>query len=186
MECLPQGHADQAETLLKQLIDTSCMIFGSSSEFTLENMTTLALLYYDMKRYDDAEKLEFRILETQKVLLDREDVVTLSAMSNLAVTQLRLGKFEEAEGLLMEVLGVRKGGLGTGRRGLEAGNEEERDGNEDKYGDRDREVLKTLANLACLYETWGRHGEARKIMGVLRPTLLQGVGPKLGLTQPGD
>lgn len=155
------GRYNEAEGLLRSVVDIQEAKNGSTDVLTLVAMGHLASTYRKQGRWKEAEHLELQILETSIKELGPEHRNTLDSMHHLTLIYSKQRRWKEAEELEMEVVEISMRVLG----------EEHPD------------TLNSLFNLASLYWEQGRLDEAeelearllelsRKVIGVDHPDTL--------------
>lgn len=155
------GRYNEAEGLLRNVVDIQEAKNGSTDVLTLVAMGHLASTYRKQGRWKEAEQLELQILETSIKELGPEHRNTLDSMHHLTLIYSKQRRWKEAEELEMEVVEISTRVLG----------EEHPD------------TLNSLFNLASLYWEQGRLDEAeelearllelsRKVIGVDHPDTL--------------
>ncbi|PFH48137.1 hypothetical protein AMATHDRAFT_6077 [Amanita thiersii Skay4041] len=99
-----QGRLDEAEKLLKIVVDGLKLKFGCDHSDTLTCMNNLAMIYQDQGRFDESEKLLKVVIESRKFKLGHDHPDTSSSMNNLALTYHKQGRLAESEELYQLVV----------------------------------------------------------------------------------
>ncbi|KAG9122900.1 hypothetical protein FRC07_000527 [Ceratobasidium sp. 392] len=132
------GRWEEAETLLRELVDVVKRVWGNEHPYTLTVMNNLAFMYSNQGRWDEAEVLLREVVEARKRVRGDEHPETLSAIGNLAATYSNQGRWAEAEVLQRAAVEVRKR----------------------VWGSEDPNTLRAVGNLAATYLSQGRWEEA--------------------------
>ncbi|KIJ90614.1 hypothetical protein K443DRAFT_659169, partial [Laccaria amethystina LaAM-08-1] len=135
-----QGYLEEAETLLKKVLDIRGTILGVEHPDTMAAIPHLAATYCSLGKYTEAEKLEIQVLNTRDRILGGEHPDTILAMADLAIIYKHLGKYTEAEKVDLQVLDKKNKILG----------EEHPD------------TITALANLALTYQYLGEYTDVEK------------------------
>ncbi|KAE9369693.1 hypothetical protein N431DRAFT_547106 [Stipitochalara longipes BDJ] len=151
------GLHNKAERLELQVLETRERVLGAEHPDTLLSMGNLASTYWDQGRWEEAEALEVEVLETSKRVLGAEHPDTLTSMNNLASTYWDQGWWEKAESLQVETLEMRK-------RKAESLQVETLEMRKRVLGAEHPDTLKSMNNLAFIWEEQGRYPEAFKLM----------------------
>ncbi|CUA75446.1 Nephrocystin-3 [Mus musculus] [Rhizoctonia solani] len=127
--------------VLEPLAEVFTQALGRDHPDTLDFMTSLALTYSRLGRYDKAEQLQVQIADAGKQILGDEHPNTLTFMNNLAMTYSRLSQYKKAEQLQVQVLDAQKRAL----------------------GDEHPETLTSMNNLATIYLDLGQYDKADQL-----------------------
>ncbi|CAG9946682.1 unnamed protein product [Clonostachys rosea f. rosea IK726] len=136
-----EGRSKEAEEAHKEAGTIYREILGEEDHNTLTSMGDLALIWWDLARFEEAEKLLIKVIELRKRVLGDEHPDTIISMGNLAQTIYGQGRLGEAEKLQTKVLDLYKR-----VRGEEHPN-----------------TLRGMGNLALTISNLGRLGEAEKL-----------------------
>jgi tetratricopeptide (TPR) repeat protein len=107
-----QGRYEQAEALLRSVLDVERRTLGEQHPDTLGSMVSLGLVYGAQAKYAQAETLFSQSLQARRRLLGEEHPSTLGVMYNLAEIYRRQSRLQEAESLFNQVLEGRRRVLG--------------------------------------------------------------------------
>ena len=151
-----QGRYGEAESLLREEVQTSRKVLGPRDPDTLISINNLAAVYREEARFNEAEPLYLEALRASGELLGSRHPQTLAILSNLAALYEDQGRGGEAEELMREVLDARR----------------------DILGPRHPQTLTSLNNLATLYEHRGRYGEAEALFEEVLQTKRRLFGPR--------
>ena len=100
-----QGRYEEAETLLKEVLDTRERLGESrTSSDMLRTMNNLGAAYGHQGRFIEAETLHRQVLESDKQSLGYKHASTITAMHNLASSLLDQNKLDEAHNLQQHAL----------------------------------------------------------------------------------
>jgi serine/threonine protein kinase/tetratricopeptide (TPR) repeat protein len=179
----------EAESLFREILETSRRVLGEEHPQTLLAMTGLANTYQIQERLDEAEALQRETLEIQRRVLGEEHPQTLMNMSNLGFAYWRHGRYVDAEPLLRKTLEIQRRVLGEehpetphtmGALALTYGDEgkyeeamalqhETLETSRRVLGEEHPQTLRSLEDLAYIYGLQDRRGEAE----VLRREILE-------------
>src|SRR5215470_3386594 len=119
------GLYSQAESLLRQAVETRRRVLGPEHPDTLKSSALLALSIHQEGRFSEAESIDRQLLPIEQRVLGPKHRTTLLTMGNLFWTLDAQGRYDEAESL--------------GRRTLEAQHRE--------LGEYDPDTLNTMRRL---------------------------------------
>ncbi len=136
------GRHDEAEALLKAVLDARLETYGEEHPATLSSLNHLADLYFGIGRIDMVEPLDRRTLEIRRRVLGPDHPDTLRSMNALAATLFNQARYTDAVPLFSEGLEIR-------RRTL---------------GDSHPDTLTLANNLAAVYLELGRYDEAETLL----------------------
>ncbi|CAG9949995.1 unnamed protein product [Clonostachys rosea f. rosea IK726] len=173
-----EGRSKEAEEAHKEAGTIYREILGEEDHNTLTSMGDLALIWWDLARFEEAEKLLIKVIELRKRVLGDEHPDTIISMGNLAQTI-----YGEAEKLQTKVLDLCKRFRGEehpetliGMNNLaqtirDLGRLGEAEKLQTKVldlckrfrGEEHSETLRAMGNLAQIISDLGRLGEAEKL-----------------------
>ncbi len=179
---IAQRRHAEAEPLLEALVAARRRMLGDDHPETLTAMNNLASLYFDVGRFGESTALHREIHETRRRVLGEEHIHTLVSMSNLGDAQTHAGQAALAEPILstavksaarvvgsghpLHAVTMRKHGVCLARLGrygeAEATLLEARRLIAAAYGPDHERTRLAERDLADLYESWGRGGEAAR------------------------
>ena len=102
----------QAEELEMQVVENSERVLGAEHQFTLMNISRLALVLSAQGKYNEAEKLHRRVLEMREKILGEQQPDTLTSVSNLALVLQHQKKYNQAEEMHQRAIEGRRKTLG--------------------------------------------------------------------------
>jgi tetratricopeptide (TPR) repeat protein len=152
------GEYAEARKHLGRSLDLRRQKLGAGHRDTLESEYSLALLYYDLDRYDDSEGLHKQVLEVRSTRLGADDPDTLRSMNDLGLLYCERARYGDAEPLLRQALDLRRAKLGADHL----------------------DTLESMANLAYLFWARGEYPAAEPWCRQAR----DGLRAKLGADHP--
>ena len=135
------GRWNEAEELLKLVLDAKRALLGNEHRDTVWVMAQLVYTYNEQGRWKDAEELGLQLIELRRRVLGEEHPDTLNSMSNLMFTYNEQGRWKDAEELGLQAVEARRRVLG----------EEHPD------------TLSSMNNLSFAYHKQERWEEAEKL-----------------------
>lgn len=191
MEYYDLQRFDEAETLLREVIESRKRVQSEYNAETLTSMHQLELTLYCKARYTECEELGVKLIEAKKLVLGEDHQHTIASMYNLGLTYLTVGKLSEAEGMYKTVVekGIRLYGpdskdaiMAASRLALVYNRQgrltEAADWGGDVverrrrlYGDKDTETRDTMEDLMVTYIKLGRQKEADELENILSQPL---------------
>ena len=122
---------------------------GAEHRSTLQNIDSLASLYFEQGRYAEAETLRADLLQRRVRLLGDDHKDTLESKARLAEVFRKQARYDEAESLYWQLLRSRRQALGHEHP----------------------ESINTMVDLGKLYAEQGRRGDAENIMASIRKSM---------------
>ena len=122
---------------------------GAEHQSTLQNMGSLASLYFEQGRYAEAETLRAELLQRRLRLLGDDHRDTWESKVRLAEAYRRQARYDEAESLYWQLLRSRRQALGHEHP----------------------ESINTMVELGKLYAEQGRRGDVENIMASIRKSM---------------
>lgn len=129
------GRFNEAEVLIKDVMETWKKVLGKEHPHTLISMNNLACLLESQGKYDAAEPICRDTLQLTETVLGKEHPDTLRSMNNLASLLESQGKYNAAESIYRETLQLR----------------------EKVFGKEHPDTLKSIKTLANLLENRKEH-----------------------------
>jgi len=155
------GRLDEAETMLRSIVDRRRRVLGAEHPDTLASTLNLANVVYKQGRMAEAEEILTELIPIQKRVLGESHTDTLTADNSLALVLSAQGRYDEAETVARESLRL-------SRR---------------VHGEEHPRTLNTLGILAAVLEDGGSLVEAeatfadlvaldRRVLGETHPVTL--------------
>ena len=163
-----QGRYGEAEPLYEQALELRRQTLGPTHPDTLISLNNLAGLYESQGRYGEAELLYKQALELRRQTLGPTHPDTLASLNNLAGLYSSQGRYGEAEPLLEQALELSRQTLGPTHPDTLHPHKPQQPG---------FAVLTSLNNLAGLYDSQGRYGEAEPLFEQALELRRQTLGP---------
>jgi tetratricopeptide (TPR) repeat protein len=98
-----RGKVAEAESMLREVIQTQRRVLGETHEVTAASMSNLGGMLFEQKRFADAEPLFRQALESRRRQLGDGHPDTLGSLSNLGRTLRALDRPLEAEPIFAEL-----------------------------------------------------------------------------------
>ena len=99
--------------MLEQALAINVGKFGEDSEQALRSKSSLAVLLFDTREYEQAETLLRGLIETQSRVIGENNPSTIESKANLAALLDKLERYDEEEVLLLDVLERRRKTMGA-------------------------------------------------------------------------
>jgi len=148
------GLLDQAETLVRRVLEVRLETLGEEHPSTLAAMNGLANLMWAQGRYDEVEPLDRRTLEIRRRVLGPEHPDTIRSLNGLAATLFNRGRYAEAAPLFEEAFAVERRQLGESHP----------------------DTLGLGNNLAAAYLELGRYADAEALLREVGPARTRVLG----------
>jgi serine/threonine protein kinase/Tfp pilus assembly protein PilF len=132
----------EAEPLMLDSYQRQLRTLGENHKETADSIFNLALLYMQMKRFDDCLRFGNRALHIRERLFGADSIEVASSLQYIAEAYTNTGRYKEAEALYRRSLAIRQKQLGANH--FEVGN--------------------SLNNLARLYMTTGDSDQAALLL----------------------
>jgi tetratricopeptide (TPR) repeat protein len=107
-----QGDYVRAETLLRQAVESTKLLWGESHPDYATSLNNLGMLYYNQREYGRAEPLLRQASEIRKKVLGESHPHYAQSLSNLGMLYCAQGHYAWAEPLFRQALEIRKKALG--------------------------------------------------------------------------
>ncbi|MCM1986937.1 tetratricopeptide repeat protein [Methanococcoides seepicolus] len=158
-----RGRFGECESLFKDGLKISEIVFGLKHSSIAESLNNLGTLYQAQGKYSEAELLLNRALKIREDILDPEHLDVAESLNNLGLLYQAQGKYSEAELLLNRALKIR-----------------------DYILDPEHlDVAKSLSDLGNLYRNQGRYFEAELLLNralKIREKILDHQDPNLAVS----
>jgi len=193
-----QGRLDEAEILLRDVLERRARVLGPDDAATIESLDSLAVLREAQGDLHEAARLTEQVLDRKRRRSGREDPDTLRTMANLSTVYQTANRLPEAEALARETLTILQRVVGPQHpdtlrvlNNLGVILEEEREYDEAQrlyegaveelrrvLGREHPDTLKAEANLAIVHLYQGRYAEAEALDRDLAGRFERALGPE--------
>jgi tetratricopeptide (TPR) repeat protein len=137
-----QGHYEEAELVLKRVLEIREQSLGPNHPDTATSLNNLAMLFEKQGRHQEAMPLLERALHVCEKALGPDHPETMIGLNNLAIGHMNQARYNDAAIIFERALAVRERSLGPDHP----------------------DTATSLNNLAMLYEKQGRYKEALPLL----------------------